>query len=265
MSINRRPSRKPSGPPTYAPTTRPVYRGGSSSSAAYPLSFSALGMTGASGFVFDSLRSAVLQSVDGAPSANGDVVGYIEDVSGSGSHVSQNTTANKPTVAVTNGIAALRLDASKFLEGTMPVAINNNAWSMVLVGYNSDGAGSVYVAFAGSANYFLYDNARYRVIANSAGVIDQTIGQPRLNIVRVRSNTGGITMNLYNANTGALDKGPYTAAAATGTTDAVVRLGISDSQRPCEFPFVMVTNYDIDDTLFDTIKTKLVERFGGWR
>lgn len=268
MTTTILPSRKPYGAPYYSPSSRPIYYGGPSAGT-YPLSFAALGMTGAGGIVFDSIESAILQSTGGAVAGNGDVIGDVTDVSGNGIVIAQATGANKPTNTVTNGIGAITLGNSKFLAATLGASITVPTFSAVYVIYNPAVAGTFYpfVMNTESLDYVVVENNQhqYRVDNAQLAALNDAGGVAR--IVHLRHHTaaaGGQSLKVYDM-AGAL------VGSATGNSPSpdvfgtAFNIGYNNTQKAGEVAFMLATSADINDTLFGTIKTELVSRFGGWK
>jgi hypothetical protein len=89
--------------------------------AAYPLSFSELGISGLNGFVIDGSQADCFYQDSGMTTpctSAGDPVGAVVDLSGNGNHFIQTVTANKPVYYTTNGL-------SGFTAGTVT---GQNRW-----------------------------------------------------------------------------------------------------------------------------------------
>lgn len=236
---------------------------------AYALSFAALGITG-NGFVLDGKESEFLQSVGGAASGNGDVLGQVTDVSGNAMVISQGTGANKPTNTVTAGVNAITLATNLALAGTMPVAFDQQAFSFVAVlGSVGDGSGYYPFLFPGAGyDYLLDDGAgaqqRTTLMINGgqAAATGFVARQPR--IIRIRSTASSLTMSAHTLS-GTQLYAATTGAAGAGSMGTAFSVGFIFTQTTgAKIAFAMLTDADIDDTVFAVIKADLISRFGSW-
>lgn len=233
--------------------------------SSYPLSFSALGMTGAGGIVFDSIESSILQSTGGSAAGNGDVIGDVQSVSGTAATITQGTGANKPTNTVTNGVGAITFGDSLYLAGAMDTAFEASSFSAVIVQYNPGTLGSFYpFVFDGEGlDYLICENANLQYRLDNTPIIQFTDGGSAARIIRIRSTVSASLMETYSlAGVQQVTLGGAGASSPMGTS---FKIGYPTTQKAGEVAFLMLTDYDIDDTLFNTIKAQLVTRFGGWR
>lgn len=233
--------------------------------ASYPLSFAALGMTGADGIVFDSIESAILQSTGGAAAGNGDVIGDVQNVSGTAATITQGTGANKPTNTVTNGIGAITLGNSLYLGGSMSAALSSNSFSAIAVVYSPNIAGTFYpfVFDTDSLDYLVVENNTWQFRLDNASFPTVTDPYPVARIVRIRGTFADTRLATYNL-AGVLQQS-NTSTQPGDLIGTSFKIGYPNTQKAGEVAFLMLTDYDINDTLFNTIKERLVTRFGGWR
>lgn len=237
--------------------------------APYPLSFSALGIAGSSGIVFDSIESSILQATGGAVAGNGDVIGDVTDVSGNGIVIAQATGANRPTNTVTNGISAITLGDSKFLSATLGASITTPTFSAVYVIYNPAVAGSFFPFVMNTENldYVVVENNQHQYRIDNIEAIALNDAGDVARIVRLRhlANGGaGQTLEIYNM-AGVLQGTASGNWASDDTFGTAFNIGYNTTQKAGEVAFMLATSADINDTLFGTIKTELVSRFGGWK
>lgn len=231
MSVNIRPSHKPSGPPTYAPTTRPVYRGGSSSSAAYPLAFSTLGLAG-SGFVVDGLESRVATTPTDplnnlCVASESDPVGWFEDLSGNGTDVTQAVSPNKGLYIVNGGVKGFRAGTISAVRRWLEAGINvPAAFSLYMVttrlGTHAD---TVNLAMLEPASPFLQfyraNNARQvdGFDNGSAGTAGSALGNNLLiSVKRAGTGAGETELSIYSSSSLEGQNAMTMASTYTGKT-----------------------------------------------
>lgn len=129
-----------------------------------------------------------LKQSDGgaAVGADGDVIGWVQDKSGQGNHLSQSTTANKPIYKenIKNGRSIARFSSSDLLlsPSLVPFASKRGIIAMALYPNISSGFGAMFstyntsqnfqanITVSGSPIYKFYDNAFYYASALDTGL-----------------------------------------------------------------------------------------------
>ena len=244
----------------------------SSASAAsanlYETLFASLGATGV---VTDGLLSDWLQSSGGSPAGNGDVLGYMPDISGSGNHLEQTTGANKPTVTVTNGIPAATAGNNKEIGASITfTGTSEFSWVGVCYGPNNTTPLEWFIFQGGSLDFLQFHDPNdwltfaYDGIDKGHFALSALRGGPM--ILRVVYKASAVFIYAYDM------AGSLVASTGTGLFPATANFdgpytlffSVLAPQGSGEIAFSLVADKAITGDNWTAVLADLVSRYGGW-
>lgn len=243
-------------------------------SRAYPLSFSALGLTGTIGRVIDGSEAGGFYTASDmktlATTNAVDSVGGVTDLSGNDRHLLQTLTANRPVYVVTNGIQGYRSGfisgVRRHLEGSLP---RNGAHTYYAV-YRRDGGassnGPVHLRQA-SPLFAVYHDATDNINVYDNGVVAISADSNNIGIVKVsRAEVPGVwSVETFTIGGASLSTAISSGTGTTTNADQNVIHGGSDADDREAFNTYFEFECDSAVTAGQhaTIMEHITTRFGG--